>query len=121
MKYIKKFNESENPYDGYYIIGWGLSGGFGGIQNYEVIEASSVQEAENDAYQRAIEEYENYSGYHGLRSVDDIIEEDGVDESEAEEIYNEERESWLDYVAYPFSKEKEKELRGYHFANRFDI
>jgi hypothetical protein len=25
------------------------------------------------------------------------MEEDGVDEEEAEEIYNDERESWLDY------------------------
>jgi len=124
---IERFNfkssstmlRESNSYEGYYIIGWGLSGGFGGINNYEVIEASSLEEAEKDAYQRAIDEYEIYSGYHGLRSVEDIIEEDGVDEEEAEEIYNEEREGWLDYVAKPYSKEYEKKVKDYHYHNPF--
>lgn len=118
MKHLKTFNES-NSYEGYYIIGWGLSGGFGGIRNYEVIQSSSLEEAEKDAYQRAIEEYESYSGYHGLRSVDDIMEEDGVDDEEAEEIYNEEREGWLDYVAKPYSKEFENKVKDYHYNNPF--
>lgn len=118
MKHLRKFNESTS-YEGYYIIGWGLSGGFGGIHNYEVIEAASLEEAEKDAYQKALEEYENYSGYHGLRSIEDIIEEDGVDEEEAEEIYNEEREGWLDYVAKPYSKEYEKKVKNYHYHNPF--
>lgn len=118
MKHLKTFNESTS-YEGYYIIGWGLSGGFGGIHNYEVIQAPSLEEAEKDAYQRSIEEYESYSGYHGLRSVDDIIEEDGVDEEEAEEIYNEEREGWLDYIAKPYSKEFENKVKNYHYDNPF--
>jgi len=111
MKHLKRFNESSN-YEGFYIIGWGLSGGFGGIQNYEVIKADSLDEAEKDAYQ-------NYSGYHGLRSVDVIMEEDGVDSDEAEEIYNEEREGWLDYVAKPYSKEYEKKVKDYHYNNPY--
>jgi hypothetical protein len=41
MKYLRKFNE--NSSEGYYIIGWGLSGGFGGINNYEVIKANSIE------------------------------------------------------------------------------
>jgi hypothetical protein len=65
--------KESNSYEGYYIIGWGLSGGFGGIRNYEVIQTSSLEEAEKDAYQRALEEYESYSGHHGLRSVDGIM------------------------------------------------
>lgn len=118
MKHLKTFNESTS-YEGYYIIGWGLSGGFGGIHNYEVVQASSLEGAEKDAYQRSIEEYESYSGYHGLRSVDDIMEEDGVDDEEAEEIYNEEREGWLDYVAKPYSKEFENKVKDYHYNNPF--
>jgi hypothetical protein len=114
-----KESKGEDTYEGYYIIGWGLSGGFGGIHNYEVIKAESVDEAEKDAYQRALDEYENYSGYHGLRSVSDIMEEDDVEEDEAEEIYNEEREGWLDYVSMPYSKESEKKLSGYHFDNPY--
>lgn len=115
----KQLNESVESYEGFYIIGWGLSGGFGGIQNYEVIKADSLEEAEKDSYQRALDEYENYSGYHGLRSVDDIMEEDGVDSDEAEEIYNEEREGWLDYVAKTYSKEYEKKVKDYHYNNPY--
>lgn len=118
MKHLKKFNES-TQYDGYYIIGWGLSGGFGGAQNYEVIKANSLEEANKESYQRAIDEYEQYEGMHGLRSVDDIMEEDGVDYDEAEEIYNEEREGWLDYSAEPYSKELEKKVKDYHYENRY--
>lgn len=118
MKHLKRFNESLN-YEGFYIIGWGLSGGFGGIQNYEVIKADSLEEADKDAYQRAIDEYESYSGLHGLRSISDIMEEDGVDSDEAEDIYNEEREDWLDYSSKPYSKEYEKEIKDYHYHNPY--
>lgn len=118
MKHLKKFNET-NSYEGYYIIGWGLSGGFGGIHNYEVIRSSSLEEAEEEAYQRSLEEYERYSGYHGLRSIDDIMEEDNVSSEEAEEIYNEEREGWLDYIAKPYSKEFENKVKGNHYDNPY--
>lgn len=118
MKHLKKFNET-NSYEGYYIIGWGLSGGFGGIRNYEVIRDSSIEEAEKEAYQRSLEEYERYSGYHGLRSIDDIMEEDNVSSEEAEEIYNEEREGWLDYIAKPYSKEFENKVKGNHYDNPY--
>ena len=118
MKHLKRFNES-TQYDGYYIIGWGLSGGFGGIRDYEVIMADSLEEADKEAYQRAIQEYEQCEGMHGLRSVDDIMEEDEVDYDEAEEIYNEEREGWIDYSAEPYSKELEKKVEDNHYENRY--
>lgn len=118
MKHLKRFNES-TQYDGYYIIGWGLSGGFGGIRDYEVIMADSLEEADKEAYQRAIQEYEQYEGMHGLRSVDDIMEDDDVDYDEAEEIYNEEREGWIDYSAEPYSKELEKKVEDNHYENRY--
>ena len=102
-----------------YIIGYGLSGGFGGAQNFEVIDAQSLEDAENQAYEMACEEYERYSGSNGLRSHSEIMEEDEVDEDDAEEIYNEERESWLDYKAKPYSKEYEKKVRGHHYQNNY--
>ena len=109
-------NES-NQFEGYYIIGYGLSGGFGGIRDYEVIEASSQEEADDYAYERACENYENYAGMYGLRDVGQIMEEDDIeDEEEAEEIYKEEMESWLDYEAFPYTKEKANELEPFdHF------
>lgn len=84
---------------GQFKIRYALGGGFGGIQNkdWETIEAEDEEEASQIAFEKACEEYERYSGMYGLRSVDQIMEQDEVDEEEAEEIYNNERDSWLDY------------------------
>lgn len=86
---------------------WGaLGGGFGGTANTtpETIEfldlgdkAKNDEFAELQAYESALEEYEHHAGMQGLRSLSDIMDEEGVDEATAEDIYNEERESWLDY------------------------
>ena len=102
-----------------YIIGYGLSGGFGGAQNFEVVEAQSLKDAENQAYELAIEEFEQYSGTNGLRDISEIMEEDEVDEDDAEIIYNEEREDWLDYIAKPYSKEYEEEVSGFWYQNNY--
>ncbi|WP_091020628.1 MULTISPECIES: hypothetical protein [Paenibacillus] len=75
----------------------GLGGGFGGA-NYECTEQFNNEgEAEKFAWSKACEHYESYAGSNGLRSIEDITEEEEVGEEEAEEIYNEERENWLDY------------------------
>lgn len=100
-----------------YIIGWGLGGSFGGIQNYEVIEADSLEEAEKEAYYSACEEYEMYSNH--FTQIDEIMNEEGVDEQEAVEIYEEERESWLEYSAQPYSKELEKKAEIRHYQNDY--
>ena len=69
---------------GLFIIGYGLSGGFGGIQNYEVIEAYSQDDADKQAWEMACETYESYVGMHGLRELSEIMEEDEIeDEDEA--------------------------------------
>jgi len=83
-----------------FAIKYGLGGGFGGIENKgeEIIEAKNEDEANNYAYEMACQEYDSYAGLHGLRDIEQIMEEDGIeDENEAEQVYNEERESWLDY------------------------
>jgi hypothetical protein len=110
----------ENFTDKFYIIGFGLGGGFGGIHNYEVIKASTKDEASTEAWKRACDEYEQYSGMHGLRTIEDIMDEDGLeDESEAEDVYNEERESWLDYEVLDFNLKNLKKISGYHFNNPY--
>jgi len=112
--------KDENKFEGLYIIGYGLGGGFGGARNFEVIQADSQDDADKWAWESACEEYENYSGMHGLRDVSQIMEEDNIeDEDEALEVYNEERESWLDYSAMPYSKEYEKKISGNHYQNDF--
>ena len=47
---------------------------------------------------------------HGLRTADEIMEEDEVDNEEAEMIYNEERDSWLEYSAEKYDTAKHDEL-----------
>jgi hypothetical protein len=74
----------------------------------EIIEATSLEQATEIAYEYACEDYESYAGLHGLRDIGDIMEEDGVNENEAEEIYLEERESWLYFDAEPYDEGEEE-------------
>ena len=93
MKHLKNFNESAVEKWKIYA---GLSGGFGGANFIKVVTCSR-NNAESQAYQEAVEIYESYVGSGGLRTEDEIMEDDGVDEVEARYIYNEEMEGWLDY------------------------
>jgi hypothetical protein len=81
-----------------YKIWYGLGGGFGGAnEDDEIYEFENEEEAEQFAWEKAAEEYDDMAGLHGLRSIEEIMEEDEVDEEEAEGIYKDDRESWLDY------------------------
>lgn len=82
----------------------GLAGGFGGATYYKTEEYDSVHEAEVDAYELAVAEYESYEGLYGIISREDIREDlnaygldDNATEAEIEEVYKEEVESWIDY------------------------
>ena len=68
---------------------YGLGGGFGGCKNkdWEDLPGVDKEEQANEiAYEAACEEYESYEGLHGLRTISEIAEEDGVSADEAEEI-----------------------------------
>jgi hypothetical protein len=78
-------------------IRYGLGGGFGGMGDWEDAYAKTLEEAELEAYERACELYESYEGMYGLRTAEEIMEEDDCSEDEAIMTYEEERESWLDY------------------------
>lgn len=84
-----------------YNIYAGLGGGFGGATYRGTGDFSSRESAEEMAYQYAIEEYEMYEGYHGIRSWADIADEECLDyeedEYEINEMYEDERESWMEY------------------------
>lgn len=82
----------------YRVRGW-LGGGFGGCESvdWEEVVCKNESQAMNIAWQNAVEAYETYEGSNGLRTVDDILEEEDVDIDEANSIYFDERESWLDY------------------------
>jgi hypothetical protein len=83
-----------------FAIKYALGGGFGGCEmaEPEIMEFDSRQEAEDYAYEMACEEYDQYDGLHGLRSVEQIMEEDEIEDyDEAYEAWMDERESWLDW------------------------
>ena len=101
-----------------YICEFGLSGGFGGISNYFIDHFPSLEVAEDFTYNEACELYESYAGLYGLRSVQEIIEEENVEEEEAYDIFQEEREMWLDYEVEEYSEERFNEIKDYSYIDR---
>lgn len=99
-----------------YNIYAGLGGSFGGAHYQYTGLYETRDEAENGAFQTACDDYEQYSGLHGLPNWEDAIndycENNGIDpedfgeedeevSQEIEEYYNEARESWLEYYVVP--------------------
>jgi hypothetical protein len=83
-------------------IKYGLGGGFGGIEfnDWEEIEADDLEMAESHAYEAACQEYESYEGLHGIYSVQDYMDEDpDITEEDAEQMFLDDRESWVEYAA----------------------
>lgn len=95
----------------YYKIGYGCGCG----DNEDYITAKDKEEAYEIAWERARDNYESYEGYHGIRDMNDIAEEDyGISLDEAddatydaiEQDYIDERESRLDYWAEEISEKE---------------
>lgn len=63
------------------------------------------------AWEMACEEYDQYAGLHGIRDIDEIMDEESVGKEEAEAIFTDERESYLDYDAVPVVDEKVKKAQ----------
>ena len=80
-----------------YKVYYGLGGGFGGAGDPEILDFDTEKEATDYAWEMAVEEYESYAGMHGIRDIDEIMAEEGVEEEEAYDVFCDERESWLDY------------------------
>lgn len=119
MKHLKRFNEAVGET---WEIYSGLGGGYGGA-NFIRLFSGSRNAAESLAYQEAVEIYESHVGNGGLRTEDEIMDEDGVDEEEARQIYNEEMEDWLDYYVKLYDGSKtEKELsESYQINENIDV
>jgi hypothetical protein len=82
----------------------GMGGGFGGAVYQGTHDYEDADEALNDAYNLAVEEYQSYEGSHGIMSWDDCkedLEESFPDQEFTEEDidnhYLEEIESWISY------------------------
>ena len=96
-----------------YKIFAGLGGGFNSVQEHCIEEFSSEEQAIDYAYDLACDEYDSYAGLHGLRDWSECREEaKGYSESDdyddpdqyendvenyTNQIYNEDRESWIVY------------------------
>lgn len=85
----------------FYLVSYGLGGGFGGASDFYIAPFGSEEDASDEAREHAIETYESYGGMHGLWDRESLAEENGVDpdSDEAEEDYNDQLDSWLDYTA----------------------
>lgn len=91
-------------------IRYGMGGGFGGAGDWEEIECLNLEEAQKEARERAVETYQSYEGLHGIRDLEMIMEQDDLGEADAEEVYWEEVNSWIDYDAREFVEETEQPI-----------
>lgn len=99
-----------------YNIYAGLGGSFGGGRYLYTSVYPSEEEATEDAYQNALQEYESYSGvYQGLatfeEAMDEVLEENGLEDipsdidaamelsNIANEVYLGYAEDWISYNA----------------------
>lgn len=92
-----------------YNIYAGLGGSFGGTTYQYTTDCKDYNEAEDLAYQAAIEEYESYEGLYvksWYECAEEYCEEEGISMDEIEDyndvidqIYIEERDGWIDFYA----------------------
>ena len=87
-----------------FFVTYGCGGGLNDI-NYELYYGTQI---ESDAYawEEACQIYDSYAGLHGILDYDGCLEEikdEYEDEDDAadaaEQMYNDERESWLEYFS----------------------
>lgn len=98
-----------------YNIYAGLGGGFGGAQYLYTVKTENREEAEEIAYEEALDLYESFAGNYNLLSWSDCANQLGIDPcteddnliAEVDELYNEEMENWIEYYAILTSKDKE--------------
>lgn len=97
-----------------YNIYAGLGGSFGGANYKFTIEAKSKEEAEDIAYNEAVEVYQDFEGTYGIMDwndcaisleIDPYTENDDLIEK-VDELYNEEMENWIKYYAILTSEDK---------------
>ena len=71
--------------------------GLGDWWNYSIESVQSSEDAAYLAWDLACELYESYIGGNGIRDISNIMEEEDCSYEDAEEIFKDERESWVDY------------------------
>jgi len=95
-----------------YIIMYGMTGSFNS-EEYVLELCYTLDIASKISYENAVEEYQNYEGLYGLRTLEEIAEEEG--EEHADIIYLEEVESWIQYNAELYTEKKYNDIKdSYH-------
>lgn len=93
----------------------GLNGGFGGADYCYTAEFDNIDQAEQAAYEEAIQEYEMNIGFMGILSYEDLKKElekeflEELSEDEAREYYLEERDAWIEYYVEEVNNKDEEE------------
>ena len=88
-----------------YKIKYGLGGGFGGARESEILDFETLEEAQSAAYDMAVEFASMFEGSYGLPDFNEIKEREGCSDEEANDIYYEELENWLDYSVEDYHEE----------------
>lgn len=77
---------------------WDIYVGSVDVASYiETTKEMSRDKALEIAYEYAKEDYDSFAGLHGIRDIDEIMDEEGVDDIDAWEIYEQEREVGIEY------------------------
>lgn len=71
--------------------------GLGDYYDYVLIQVKSEEDANYLAWHLACEQYESYIGINGIRDIDTIMEEEECSYEDALEIFQDNREMWIDY------------------------
>lgn len=88
-----------------YNIYAGMSGGFGGASYVRTLKDVTENEANEWAYQTAIEIFEGYIGLHGIMSYEEAFEEADGDDNVAYELIQEEAERWIECWVVPIEED----------------
>ena len=82
----------------FYKIYAGLGGGFGGADYIATEEFDNEEDAEQYAFEQAVEEYQSYEGLRGLFNREEAIEENpDLTEEDLDDLEREDMESWIEY------------------------
>lgn len=88
----------------YYVIRGGV---FNLYEDEDVTEAFSYDAALDEAYRMACQVYDDYAGLHGIMSEEDYLESGEAETmDEAWELYQDDRESSIEYEATEITKEQ---------------
>lgn len=104
-----------------FIIQYGISGGFNDADYYEVISVENLDKALDLAWTKSCEVYDMYVGTGGLLDIDEIMEEENCSYDEAVDIFNDLRESFIEYTAHEYSDELFLSIKeDYEIENNID-